>query len=128
MSPLESLDLSWNHLSGEIPQELANITFLETLDLSNNNLEGRIPQSHQFGTFENSSFEGNTGLCGAPLSRQCVRSPQLNELTPKLPQDHVDITQFMFVGLGFGLGFAVAILFIQVPLGKFYRTISILRS
>ena len=128
VSQLESLDLSWNHLSGEIPQELANLTFLETLDLSNNNLEGRIPQSRQFGTFENSSFEGNIGLCGAPLSRQCASSPQSNELKPKMPQDHVDITLFMFVGLGFGLGFAVAILVIQVPLGKFYRTISILRS
>jgi hypothetical protein len=128
MSQLESLDLSWSHLSGEIPQELANLTFLETLDLSNNNLEGRIPQPRQFGTSENSSFEGNIGLCGAPLSRQCASSPQPNELKPKMPQDHVDITLFMFVGLGFRLGFAVAILVIQVPLGKFYRTISILRS
>jgi Leucine-rich repeat (LRR) protein len=127
MSQLESLDLSWNHLSGEIPQELANLTFLETLDLSNNNLEGRIPQSRQFGTFENSSFEGNIGLCGAPMSRQCASSPQPNELKQKMPQDHVDITLFMFVGLGFGLGFAVAILVIQVPLSKFYRTISILQ-
>jgi len=127
MSQLESLDLSWNHLSGEIPQELANLTFLETLDLSNNNLEGRIPQSRQFGTFENSSFEGNIGLCGAPMSRQCASSPQPNKLKQKMPQDHVDITLFMFVGLGFGLGFAVAILVIQVPLSKFYRTISILQ-
>ncbi|XP_008645599.1 receptor like protein 22 isoform X2 [Zea mays] len=128
MSQLESLDLSWNYLSGEIPQELTNLTFLETLDLSNNNLAGMIPQSRQFGTFENSSFEGNIGLCGAPLSRQCASSPQPNDLKQKMSQDHVDITLYMFIGLGFGLGFAVAILVMQVPLGKFYRTISILRN
>jgi hypothetical protein len=124
MSQLESLDLSWNYLSGEIPQELTNLTFLEILDLSNNNLEGMIPQSRQFGTFENSSFEGNIGLCGAPLSRKCAGP---NELNPKMPQDHVDITLFLFVGLGFGLGFAVAIVAMHVPLGnKFYKAISIL--
>ncbi|KAG2621977.1 hypothetical protein PVAP13_3NG293446, partial [Panicum virgatum] len=67
----ESLDLSSNMLSAEIPQELTNLTFLSTLNLSNNQLDERIPQLRQFGTFENSSFDGNAGLCGPPLSKQC---------------------------------------------------------
>ncbi|OEL20740.1 hypothetical protein BAE44_0018244, partial [Dichanthelium oligosanthes] len=50
---------------------LTNLTFLSTLNLSNNQLEGRIPQPRQFGTFQNSSFDGNAGLCGPPLSKQC---------------------------------------------------------
>ncbi|CAL4899322.1 unnamed protein product [Urochloa decumbens] len=125
MGQLESLDLSWNHFSGEIPQELANLTFLETLDLSNNNLDGRIPQSGQFGTFENNSFQGNTGLCGPPLSRQCSSSSQPKEDQANMAQDHLDYALFLFVGLGFGLGFAAAILLKQVPLGKFYRILSI---
>lgn len=127
MSQLESLDLSWNQLYGEIPQELANLTFLAALDLSSNNLEGRIPQSRQFGTFENSSFEGNIGLCGPPLSRQCGSSTQPNEEQAIMAQDHVDYFLFLFVGMGFGLGFAAAILLKQVSLDKFYIILSILR-
>ena len=68
---LESLDLSRNSLSGEIPQELTNLIFLEYLNLSQNQLSGPIPQGRQFLTFENSSFEGNFGLCGFPLLKKC---------------------------------------------------------
>ncbi|CAL4905358.1 unnamed protein product [Urochloa decumbens] len=71
MTSLESLDLSSNMLSGEIPQELTNLTFLSVLNLSNNQLHGRIPQSRQFETFQDSSFDGNVGLCGPPLSKLC---------------------------------------------------------
>ncbi|RLN24629.1 hypothetical protein C2845_PM07G25550 [Panicum miliaceum] len=69
----ESLDLSHNYLSGEIPSGLASLTFLEVLDLSYNYLYGPVPQSGQFLTFPNTSYEGNSGLCGSPLSRQCHR-------------------------------------------------------
>uniref|UniRef100_A0A7N2LAZ2 non-specific serine/threonine protein kinase n=1 Tax=Quercus lobata TaxID=97700 RepID=A0A7N2LAZ2_QUELO len=68
---LESLDLSRNSLSGEIPQELTNLIFLEYLNLSQNQLSGPIPQGRQFLTFQISSFEGNFGLCGFPLSKKC---------------------------------------------------------
>ncbi|KAF8779091.1 hypothetical protein HU200_003060 [Digitaria exilis] len=68
---LETLDLSFNHLSGEIPPEMAKMSFLEVLNLSYNNLSGMIPQSSQFLTFPNTSFLGNDGLCGKPLTRQC---------------------------------------------------------
>jgi hypothetical protein len=58
---LEALDLSKNNLSGEIPQQLAQLTFLGFFDISNNLIE-LIPQGKQFGTFENNSFEGNSGF------------------------------------------------------------------
>ncbi|KAL4637571.1 hypothetical protein ACB092_03G086700 [Castanea dentata] len=57
---LQSFDLSRN-----------NLTFLAYLNLSQNQLTGPIPQDRQFGTFQNSSFEGNLGLCGFPLSKKC---------------------------------------------------------
>ncbi|MCD7462265.1 Receptor-like protein 9dc3 [Datura stramonium] len=71
LSVLESLDLSSNKIGGEIPQQLASLTFLAVLNLSHNHLVGCIPIGKQFDTFENSSYQGNDGLRGSPLSRDC---------------------------------------------------------
>ncbi|KAK4573852.1 hypothetical protein RGQ29_031702 [Quercus rubra] len=68
---LESLALSQNGLSGRIPQQLTSLTFLEYLNLSQNQLIGPIPQGGQFSTFQGSSFEGNLGLCGFQLLKEC---------------------------------------------------------
>ncbi|KAI3748824.1 hypothetical protein L6452_12199 [Arctium lappa] len=59
---------------GEIPQSLADLTFLAFLNLSQNHLVGRIPQGKQFNT-----FEGNPKLCGLPLPEKCEHphEPQL---------------------------------------------------
>ncbi|CAL4951769.1 unnamed protein product [Urochloa decumbens] len=108
LNQLEALDLSSNNLSGEIPQELASLDFLSTLNLSYNELEGRIPESPHFLTFANLSFLGNTGLCGLQVSKEC------NNITANVQLQHykkkpIDIVLFLFVGLGFGAGFSVAI-------------------
>ncbi|CAL4999005.1 unnamed protein product [Urochloa decumbens] len=71
MLQLESLDVSYNQLSGEIPPAMALMSFLGMLNLSYNHLSGMIPQSSQFLTFPNTSFLGNDGLCGKPLTRPC---------------------------------------------------------
>jgi Leucine-rich repeat (LRR) protein len=68
---LEVIDLSRNHLLGTIPSSLAQIYGLSTLNLSNNELDGKIPIGSQMHTFEASSFEGNSNLCGQPLYRKC---------------------------------------------------------
>ncbi|XP_028207292.1 receptor-like protein Cf-9 isoform X2 [Glycine soja] len=73
---LESLDLSSNMLTGGIPTELTNLNFLEVLNLSNNHLAGEIPRAQQFGTFSNDSYEGNSGLCGLPLTIKCSKDPE----------------------------------------------------
>ncbi|CAL4986520.1 unnamed protein product [Urochloa decumbens] len=111
MTALELLDLSSNMLSGEIPEELTNLTFLSILNLSNNQLEGTIPRSRQFLTFENSSFDGNAGICGPPLSKQCGIPD--TRAHPKSSSDNVDVVLFLFAGVGFGVGFAAAILMKQ---------------
>ncbi|WVZ78075.1 hypothetical protein U9M48_025840 [Paspalum notatum var. saurae] len=111
IAALESLDLSSNMLSGEIPQELTNLDFLGTLNLSNNQLDGRIPQSGQFATFQNSSFDGNAGLCGVPLSKLCGSLPDTPSKADMKSSSHgVDVILFLFAGVGFGVGFAAAIL------------------
>ncbi|GAU28355.1 hypothetical protein TSUD_256830 [Trifolium subterraneum] len=76
LSNMESLDLSSNILTGVIPSELTNLNGLGVLNLSYNHLMGEIPQGKQFNTFSNDSYEGNTGLCGFPLSKKCGTEQQ----------------------------------------------------
>ncbi|XP_052883479.1 receptor-like protein 9DC1 [Gossypium arboreum] len=78
LTSLEWLDLSSNKLVGRIPRELLNLTALSTLNLSMNELIGCIPHGKQFNTFGNTSYEGNKGLHGFPLSSDCNN----NELPP----------------------------------------------
>lgn len=117
---LESLDLSWNRLSGAIPEELAaSLTSLEWLNLSYNTLSGRIPSGPQFSTFPCSSFQGNEGLYGCPLPTQCTLTGSSSKApAPSSPAAlskskggwFDDIMLHLFVGLGFGLGFSVAVM------------------
>uniref|UniRef100_A0A2N9EIC9 Leucine-rich repeat-containing N-terminal plant-type domain-containing protein n=1 Tax=Fagus sylvatica TaxID=28930 RepID=A0A2N9EIC9_FAGSY len=107
---LEALDLSQNRLSGEIPPQLVQLTFLEWFNVSHNNLTGSIPQGKQFDTFENSSFVGNLGLCGNPLSKKCWVSDS-SPTSPLISNQSQDSTGSLFefgwkivlVGYGFGL-------------------------
>jgi hypothetical protein len=71
LKALEALDLSQNKLSGEIPVQLAQLTFLAVFNVSHNFLSGPIPRGNQFGAFDNSSFDANPALCGEPLSKEC---------------------------------------------------------
>ncbi|KAK4342710.1 hypothetical protein RND71_038526 [Anisodus tanguticus] len=105
---LESLDLSSNHLSGKIPVELANIRFLAYLNLSFNKLFGRIPSINQFLTFSADSFEGNKGLCGFPLNGSCESNAPELAPSPSSQDDSYD-WQFIFTGVGYGVGAAISI-------------------
>ncbi|KDP26048.1 hypothetical protein JCGZ_21081 [Jatropha curcas] len=93
-----ALNLSYNHLHGPLPPELGKLDKLVSLDISNNQLSGTIPQSFKgmlslievnfsnnllsgpvptfvpFQKSPNSSFSGNKGLCGDPLSLSCGNS------------------------------------------------------
>lgn len=93
-----SLNLSFNHLRGPLPPELGKLDKLVSLDVSNNQLYGAIPPDFKgmlslievnfsnnfltgpvpnFAPFQkssNSSFLGNKGLCGEPLTFSCGSS------------------------------------------------------
>uniref|UniRef100_A0A2N9GMH5 Disease resistance R13L4/SHOC-2-like LRR domain-containing protein n=1 Tax=Fagus sylvatica TaxID=28930 RepID=A0A2N9GMH5_FAGSY len=107
LTELESLDLS---LSGEIPPQLAQLTFLEWFNVSHNYLTGFVPQGKQFNTFGISSFEGNLGLCGNPLSKKCWVSDS-SPPAPSISKQSQDCVGSLFefgwkivlVGYGFGL-------------------------
>ncbi|ONI18152.1 hypothetical protein PRUPE_3G199900, partial [Prunus persica] len=77
LTALESLDLSQNQLSRGIPNNLAQLTFLEYFNVSYNHLWGLIPLGQQFGTLVEVSYQGNSGLCGKPLSKKCDSSISL---------------------------------------------------
>lgn len=67
----ETLNLSSNHLSGSIPQSLANLQKVY-IDFSNNNLSGPIPSDSYFQSLGVPAFIGNAALCGSPLKTECA--------------------------------------------------------
>ncbi|KAL6840535.1 hypothetical protein ACP4OV_030345 [Aristida adscensionis] len=67
---LLTLNLARNSLVGPVPTSLEAMAQLGELNVSGNHLEGPIPK-RLAAAFPASSFEGNAGLCGAPLSRRC---------------------------------------------------------
>ncbi|KAM7526512.1 hypothetical protein LguiA_016414 [Lonicera macranthoides] len=105
LKQLGSLDLSVNKLRGTIPTQLASLTFLAFLNLSHNQLTGTIPSGTQFQTFNETSFEGNNGLCGSPLNISCSGSESLPLPSPTSQRKPPGFDwQFIFTGLGFGFG------------------------
>ncbi|KAF1872937.1 hypothetical protein Lal_00016043 [Lupinus albus] len=68
LSSLEKLKLQKNHFIGNIPNGFLNLRNLKELNLSYNFLEGEIPDGKPLIDFPGSSYSGNKGLCGKPLS------------------------------------------------------------
>lgn len=81
------LNISYNRLSGSIPLEFAqNIPESAILDLSFNNLTGEIPEANVLYNQQTKSFSGNTGLCGKPLKAPCpIPSTLYNATEPTSP-------------------------------------------
>ncbi|XVF67515.1 hypothetical protein PTKIN_Ptkin10aG0127400 [Pterospermum kingtungense] len=69
---LRYLNLSYNKISGSISPEFAKqLPQYSTIDLSFNNLTGAIPESLSLLNQKTESFSGNIDLCGKPLKKLC---------------------------------------------------------
>ncbi|KAJ6921239.1 LOW QUALITY PROTEIN: hypothetical protein NC652_015218 [Populus alba x Populus x berolinensis] len=123
-----ALNLSFNHLHGPLPPELGKLDKLVSLDVSNNRLSGTIPPSFKgmlslieinfsnnllsgpvpifvpFQKSPNSSFFGNKGLCGEPLSLSCGNS------YPRENYHHKDYTSCYRSGLAVFVSVTIVVL------------------
>ncbi|GAB4831098.1 hypothetical protein Ancab_005108, partial [Ancistrocladus abbreviatus] len=94
LSQIESLDLSYNYLNGSIPSQLIKLNSLVVFNVAHNNLSGKTPDfMRQFATFEESSSEGNSFLCGPPLPKSCYEagSPSSSMLDFKEEEEEDDV-------------------------------------
>ncbi|XP_020082696.1 leucine-rich repeat receptor-like protein CLAVATA2 isoform X2 [Ananas comosus] len=123
----ESIDLSNNNLSGEIPDEITDLQTQQYLNLSRNNLIGRIPEKigkmqslesldlamnklsgNQLQTLDDPSiYIGNPYLCGPPSTRNCS-AIEINYEDNEGPKDKFEWLWIYFgVVLGYLFGLAV---------------------
>ncbi|KAI3816537.1 hypothetical protein L1987_16238 [Smallanthus sonchifolius] len=66
-----TVDLSHNMFNGSIPPSLGNLPEKVYIDLTYNNLTGPIPQNGALVNRGPTAFIGNAGLCGPPLKNLC---------------------------------------------------------
>ncbi|KAI7726505.1 hypothetical protein M8C21_019019 [Ambrosia artemisiifolia] len=119
MKYLESLDFSVNKLNGNIPPSMLDLSYLVFLNLSHNNFSGLIPMGSPLIYFKNSSYAGNEGLCGIPLSKICPTPvPAATTMASKNVWSYLDVLCGFATGL---LGVIGALLFNNQWRIKFYR-------
>ncbi|CAN7026714.1 unnamed protein product [Brassica rapa subsp. trilocularis] len=82
-------DFSHNHFSGLIPSALGDLPEKVYIDLTFNNLSGPIPQTGALMNRGPTAFIGNVGLCGPPLKDLC-RGDELglNASYPFIPSNN----------------------------------------
>uniref|UniRef100_A0A5B6ZK57 Protein kinase domain-containing protein n=1 Tax=Davidia involucrata TaxID=16924 RepID=A0A5B6ZK57_DAVIN len=85
---LMELHLEYNEFSGPIPS--FGQPSLTSIDVSHNKLEGEIPAS--MSKFNVRSFEGNPGLCGKPLGKECRKELLVSPPPPSLLEKETDDT------------------------------------
>ncbi|KAG6780319.1 hypothetical protein POTOM_013173 [Populus tomentosa] len=114
---IESLDVSYNNLNGAIPPQLTGITTLEVFSVAHNNLSGRTPErKYQFGTFDESSYEGNHFLCGPPLRNNCSEETVSSQPVSNDEQGDYGLIDMEFFYISFGVCYTVVVMTIAAVL------------
>ena len=105
MKSLETLDLSFNNLSGAIPQSMSALHSLSHLNLSYNNLSGAIPSGFQLQTLPASSYIGNAYLCGLPVSKSCLNETNTNATDEEDEEEGLHgLSLYFGIALGYLVG------------------------
>uniref|UniRef100_A0A0D9XJF2 Leucine-rich repeat-containing N-terminal plant-type domain-containing protein n=1 Tax=Leersia perrieri TaxID=77586 RepID=A0A0D9XJF2_9ORYZ len=124
MKSIESLDLSRNYLYGKIPSSLTDFTYVSYLDLSYNNLTGEVPSGRQLDTLyiENPSmYNGNIGLCGPPLQKNCSSNSYAQEHGDHKGQEKDSNSMFFYYGLGSGFVVGYWVVFCALLFKKLWK-------
>ncbi|KAD4982861.1 hypothetical protein R6Q59_002506 [Mikania micrantha] len=108
MMSIETLDLSYNNLSGKIPPSLVSLSFLSKFSVAYNHLSGIVPNGRQFGTFSNSSFEGNKDLCVST----CGDSLVVPRSSSPVSKNRSGSIAGMGIGIGLGVVLLLALIFV----------------
>ncbi|KAI5560272.1 hypothetical protein BDE02_16G036600 [Populus trichocarpa] len=117
LKQIESLDVSYNNLNGAIPPQLTGITTLEVFSVAHNNLSGRTPErKYQFGTFDESCYEGNPFLCGPPLRNNCSEEAVSSQPVPNDEQGDDGFINMEFFYISFGVCYTVVVITIAAVL------------
>ncbi|XP_012833301.1 PREDICTED: probable inactive leucine-rich repeat receptor-like protein kinase At1g66830 [Erythranthe guttata] len=77
-----TVDLSHNMFNGSIPISLGNLPEKVYIDLTYNKLTGPIPQNGALINRGPTAFIGNPGLCGPPLKNLCSSDSQESSTSP----------------------------------------------
>ncbi|CAH2047725.1 unnamed protein product, partial [Thlaspi arvense] len=81
LSRLYTLYLQDNLFSGSVPP--LNQTTLRFFNVSNNHLSGQIPPTRALNRFNESSFTGNTALCGEQIQNSCRKRNNTTAISSK---------------------------------------------
>ncbi|KAM3324841.1 hypothetical protein P3S67_005993 [Capsicum chacoense] len=95
----------------------SSLTFLAVLNLSHNHLIRCIPKGKQFDTFENSSYQGNDGLHGLPLSKYYGGDDGVPQATTPVELDEEeeeDLISWQAVLMGFGCSLVIGLSIIYI--------------
>lgn len=130
MNSIKKINLSGNKFTGEIPSSLSQPTHLMdlhlennqfsgsippleqktliSLDLSNNKLNGEIPPS--LSKFNATSFQGNAGLCGEKIGKECDKEAAPAAQAPPIAPPASNHEEAGSSGITYGLMSASAII------------------
>ncbi|KAF2320670.1 hypothetical protein GH714_029920 [Hevea brasiliensis] len=125
---LSELRLETNKLSGSLPDSLGLRSELFALNVSSNEMSGVIPYTDHMMTSSASSFIGNPGLCGSPLTVKCLHGDPNYSVTTEADNANGFIDKWSCLSIG--MGFAVSLLLpylvfaIKRPWGDIYFSFS----